>query len=66
MEFTSALEQLLILKNDTTSHAFVYESHFKLFGEKSCSGAHIDNRKDVPICVIDENKLESRENMKKL
>ena len=65
MEFTSALERWLItIRIYTTSYAFVYGSHLKPFEEKHFCGA--DNRKDTPICVIDENDIESKKYEKAL
>ena len=48
------------------SHAFVYERHLKQLGEKNYCGALIDNRKSSPICVLDENERESKQNLKNL
>ena len=45
-----------------TSHAFDYDSHFKQLGQKTCCDALTDTIMNAPICVLDKNDSESKEN----
>ena len=55
MGSTFALEMWLTFIKYTTSYYFVYEIYFKPFGEENLCGAIINNRKDIPILLLDEN-----------
>ena len=54
-----------IESNYTTSHGFFYRSHFKLLRQKKWCGALVDNIKSASICVLGENYIESKHNLKK-
>ena len=43
-----------------TKHAFVYDSHFKTLYQSKCYEAIIDNRADAPICVLEDNKIDTK------
>ena len=50
------------LLKEYTQHAFVYDSYFTTTGNNSCQGAIIDNRRYVPICVLEEKDRETTKN----
>ena len=47
-----------------TKHVFVYDIHFKPLHQPKFCRALIDNKADSPICVMDDNVIEIKLNLK--
>ena len=47
-----------------TRHAFIYDSNFIPLHQSKCCEALIDNRVDVPICVLEDKDTETKLNLK--
>ena len=49
-----------------TQHPFVYDSYFLTKVKSACRGAIIDNRRYLPICVLEEKDRESKLTLKNI
>ena len=47
-----------------TKHDFFYEIHFKTLHQSKYCGYLIDNRAETPICVMEDNVIETKLNLK--
>ena len=43
-----------------TQHTFFYDSYFTTKVKRACHGEIIDNRRYAPICLLEENYIETK------